>query len=389
MRSFEDLRRTSCNALAGPYQLARFIAMKAPSTSCLRTLRSILYPSTTLTSKRCYAVIPDQPPPPPRPRQSPPPPSPLRNDAASQPGFAKRLKKDDDEDFTPQPLSRPIGMPNPPQAGENMGIDTRTLAQRRADFVNYDKHLARRARMTQQISKPYFRDWSNLRFHKGKIFKSNERLFRGDVSLWFPNFYGKTLRKDVVRRELERGDGYKGLGRDTCEVMEGKVSVVSIVSSMWASAQVESFVSKEKNPQLHEVLEGSKDVAQRVWINHENNLLKWWLLQMFRYNLRKGKSLAEQGRYFMVRRGVSEVMKEAIGMLNDKVGFVYLVDADCRIRWAGSADAEQGERDSMVKGLKKLVQEARMPKEQRVDTKQLLMEAVDEVTEEPKSAAVG
>ena len=52
--------------------------------------------------------------------------------------------------------------------------------------------------------------------------------------------------------------------------MYGKVSVVRIVSSMWANAQVETFISKEKNPELHQVLAESKDVAQQVWINHEN-----------------------------------------------------------------------------------------------------------------------
>ena len=47
-------------------------------------------------------------------------------------------------DFTPKPLSRPIGLPNAPRPGENTGIDPRTWRQRRADFVDYDKHLIRR-----------------------------------------------------------------------------------------------------------------------------------------------------------------------------------------------------------------------------------------------------
>ena len=67
----------------------------------------------------------------------PPPPSSVLEDAPKS--YGKAVKE-----FTPKPLNRPIGYPNPPRAGQNTGIDNRSWSQRRADFVNYDKHIARR-----------------------------------------------------------------------------------------------------------------------------------------------------------------------------------------------------------------------------------------------------
>lgn len=367
--------------------------MKAPSPLCLRALRFIAFQppsSTCFTPRRCYAFqpkksspLPPPPPPPPALQAAPT----LRSTLNSQPGYRKRLKQDNDEEFAPQPLSRPIGMPNPPQPGENTGLDKRSFEQKRADFGNYNKHLEKRARMTQQISKPYFRDWSNLRFFRGKIFRSNERLFRRDVALWFPNFFGKALAPDATGKSGDRRDGYGGLGRNTCEVMRGKVSVVSFVSCTWAQTQVETFCSEQWNSELQEVLREGAPLAQRVWINYEDNMLRWWLLQAFRGKLRRERTEAEQDRYFMVRRGLDEMMKESMGLLNDKVGYVYLVDQDCRIRWAGSADADASERVSMVKGLRKLIQEARTPEDKRVDTREQLRDAVAEITENSSQAA--
>jgi ATPase complex subunit ATP10 len=50
----------------------------------------------------------------------------------------------DDEKITPLMLDRPIGLLYPPEEGQNTGIDTRSLRERRDDFVNYEKHIKRR-----------------------------------------------------------------------------------------------------------------------------------------------------------------------------------------------------------------------------------------------------
>ncbi|KAK0303637.1 Mitochondrial ATPase complex subunit atp10 [Friedmanniomyces endolithicus] len=380
--------------------------MKAPSPLCLRALRSLAFPPPLRQQQRCYATVPEQPPTPPRafkipspppepqwspttpsqptsPTGTPPPPIALPThpttpptDPTSRPpppsafrpppsGPNSRKLSTNDPSLAPPPLTRPIGFPTPPLPIDNIGLDPRTLRQRRDDFHDYDRHLAKRAAITKQIAKPYFRDWSNMRFHQGKVFVAPTRLFRREVALWFPNFFGRTLvKKRGLERRVGLRDGYGGFGRGTTEVLRGRVSVVSLVGNAWAQRQVETFVGGGVNPELHALLEEHRGLVQRVEINWETNWLKWWILKIFAVpNLRRSRTVEEQGRYFLVKRGVNDIMKEALGVLNDKGGYVYLVDGECRIRWAGSAEAEEGERKRLVEGVKKLVREAKMPRD--------------------------
>jgi ATPase complex subunit ATP10 len=80
---------------------------------------------------------------------------------------------------------------------------------------------------------------------------------------------------------------------------------------------------------------------------------------MFQYRLRNQRKEEDWGKYFVIRRGVSDQIRETIGLLNGRVGYVYLIDKDCKIRWAGSGDAEGTEKEDLMKGLQRLVDEHR------------------------------
>ena len=241
-----------------------------------------------------------------------------------------------------KPLDRPLGVPSPPKPGQNHGYDLRTWRERRDDFFNYDKHLERRKELTRKVAKPYFRDWTNLRFHKGKLYLAPSRLLRADKAYYFPNLRGYTLAEPKDEQ-------------DTTNVLKGAVSIVRVFTGRWAERQADTFTNALA--QLREILSAGKEVVQVVNINVEENAMKSRLVKLFMPWHRKSMPQEAHAKQFLITKGITEELRNTLGMFNTQVGYVFLVDPNCRVRWAGCADANAEERDHMVRGLGKLVSE--------------------------------
>ncbi|KAI4097314.1 MAG: hypothetical protein LQ344_000413 [Seirophora lacunosa] len=197
----------------------------------------------------------------------------------------------------------------------------------------------------KQAAKPYFQDWSRTNYHRGKTFIAPSRMFRAEKSLYFPNMVGATLASPRILS-------------DTTPVLRDRISIVSVYTSRWAELQTHDFVQEKSHPELTKLIaqdEGQGGPLQRLELNVEDNWLKGMIVRTFMGRIRKERRERDWGRYFLIRKGVTDEMREAMAIVNAKSGYVYLVDWLCRIRWAGSANAHAGEKEALFMASKRLL----------------------------------
>lgn len=244
-------------------------------------------------------------------------------------------------------LNRPIGQPNPPSVTDNTGIDTRTREEKKADFVNYDRHLARRKELTAEIAKSQYEDVYKFRDTAGKMFVSPGAYFKREKSLYFPNFVGKTLSEST--------SALPGPAATTA-ILKGNISLVRIFSNMTGEAQTASYFLDGETPET--VVE---DGFQVVDINLPDNFATEFLVKWHAKKIRATlPDPARHARYFISRKGVSKEMRQDLYMENKYSGYLYLVDDECKIRWAACGDASESERNALwrfVAALKKEVKQ--------------------------------
>lgn len=257
------------------------------------------------------------------------------------------------EKFVPSVLQRPLGLQTPPRVGQNSPKDSRTWVERKNDFSDYEKAVERRQIYLRTFLRPYFQEWKRTEHFKGKSFVSSDKLFRREKALYFPNIWGETLAKD------QGPDG----GKNTTPLLRGKISIIGMQSGHWAEEQVDTFFGVKENPALQDILSQNKDVFQRVDINIQGDVGRAWLVKLFSWRLRNTIPEESWDKYFKVklprdvRPGLTDDVRDAMGFLNTQVGYVYLVDEDCKIRWAGSGHAWPGEVDNLNSGIKRLLEE--------------------------------
>ncbi|KAH8103006.1 ATP10 protein-domain-containing protein [Cristinia sonorae] len=227
---------------------------------------------------------------------------------------ADKLSEDDELPF----LSRPLGVKSVPSL---LGGKKKW----RERMMDQDVRMKERQQIVKEATKGYFTDLNATRHHGGKTWVAPRVLIREDKALYFPNLSGTDLKSRKVY---------------TTELLKNKVTVLAILSSRISEIQTKMFT--DPTNEAH----SSNPLYQYVRVNLQENLLKSMLVSLFTNSIRKGIPEDQWGNYLVSNENM-DYIREDIGFANKHVAYIYLIDPNCKIRWAGCADPKPQEIEAL------------------------------------------
>ncbi|KDQ13412.1 hypothetical protein BOTBODRAFT_33717 [Botryobasidium botryosum FD-172 SS1] len=238
-------------------------------------------------------------------------------------------KEDGEEGVPPLPiLPRPLGVSQRPTTLPQ------TWAETRAELLDREKHLQKRQHLVKQATRGYFHDFHQLKHHGGKMWVAPKVLIREDKALYFPDIAGTALNPKEKAH--------------TTTIGAGKISVVSMLSTKISEMHTQSFVT----PTLEKFQFDER--FKYIQINIQENPLKSFLVSLFLASLRQAVPAHFHSSYLVSGQNL-EYLREPLGMENKHIGYVYLVDSDLRVRWAGCGFAAEGESEALANCTRVLV----------------------------------
>ncbi|WVR07391.1 hypothetical protein IAU60_004432 [Kwoniella sp. DSM 27419] len=242
-------------------------------------------------------------------------------EAASPPAQSSSKGKKTGSNVIP-PLPRPLGVTFQPNS------DPKTWSQRKKELLDDDRHKAKRKALVKEATQGYFHDYNRAKgTGGGKLWMAPNVLIREDKALYFPDISGRSL-----------------LGTDvhTTELFKGKTTLVSVITTRLSEEHEQSFVQ----PVLEDVA-GHPDF-NFVQINHQENKLKSILVSFLSSSLKRTIPEDRWGSYLIAGGEWSRLdITEPLGIDNKLLGYMYLVDSDCKVRWAGCGAATPEESQAL------------------------------------------
>ncbi|CAL1699387.1 unnamed protein product [Somion occarium] len=214
-------------------------------------------------------------------------------------------------------LQRPLGVRDRPTTEPRTWTD---------NMLNQEVRMEQRQKLVRAATKGYFSDLNATRKHGGKTWIAPRVLIREDKARYFPDISGTPLDSSEKAH--------------TTSLCVGKVSVISMLSSRMSEIQTAMYGEPTHATYC------SNPLYQHIRINLQENLLKSFLVSLFASNIRRNIPKEQWGKYLISSQNM-DYLRDDLGMTNKHIGYVYLVDQACRIRWAACADPKPEEIEAL------------------------------------------
>ncbi|ODV90887.1 hypothetical protein CANCADRAFT_113191 [Tortispora caseinolytica NRRL Y-17796] len=233
---------------------------------------------------------------------------------------------------------RPVGVGEVPRASEEW-TENSVFSQVKEELLNPIARKQARQQMMAELKKSSFHETYAFREHKGKTWIAPPWPLKAEKSLYMPNYRGYTLE-----------DTSNIIG--STKLLTGKTSIVRLYTSLSGQMQVDEYLKGS---------EANAEDVQIVDINIPDHSSKSFLLYWF--GLRKLKKSIEKSRYgtYMIvpKNGLSKPQRLAMRQETLYAGYVYVVDEECRIRWAACGDPDPEEIKAMWRSVRSVNKERR------------------------------
>ncbi|KAG8899012.1 Mitochondrial ATPase complex subunit atp10 [Tulasnella sp. 417] len=241
------------------------------------------------------------------------------------------VSEEDGPSLAPLPiLPRALGVSKPPSA------EPRSWQEKKEEMLDREKHLEKRKFLIKQATSGYFEDFHKTMHggHGGKMWIAPKVLIREDKALYFPDVAGKNLLGDQVH---------------TTTLCKGNVSVVAFLSTQVAEEHVNSFTKFVLAAYT------SDPKFKFVQINLQENPLKSAIVSLSRSSIKRTIPQEFHETYIHSSQNM-EMLRKPLGLENKHLGFVYLVDENLKVRWAGCGYAKDEEAVYLMELTNKLLQ---------------------------------
>ncbi|CAB4483115.1 unnamed protein product [Rhizophagus irregularis] len=200
-----------------------------------------------------------------------------------------------------------LGVNEPPNIAHKM--DTRTLSEKLKYFFSIESNVKTREYLIKEYQTSYWKGFNELRIRGEKLWEANEEAIKADKALYMPNINARSLLKTNI---------------DTTNLLRDNTTLLT-----------------------------TKNTINANKLNIETNILKSFIIKLFIPNIRRITPQSLHKTYILLCQN-DRFLREALNIYNAYRGYVFVIDADCKIRWFAHGYATPKEIETMLKIIKDL-----------------------------------